>query len=193
MAIGPPILDKKNDEELLFLVVQGQHPAFTELVNRHAKRYYQIAYRTVFNKNDAEDIVQEAFLKLWKAPQQWSKDQKTKFSTWFYRVVINLCLDYNKKKKPLPMEQEKISMVADTLMVDESLDAKQKQFLLKSWIQELPERQQMALNLCFFEGLSNKEAAEILEINIKALQSLLIRAKNSLKDKMRKHQLMDGQ
>ena len=70
---------------------------------------------------------------------------------------------------------------------DISLQKKQKQSLLDLFIQELPEKQQIALNLCFYEGLSNQEAAEIIGIKLKALQSVIMRAKTTLKEKMNHH------
>ena len=59
-----------------------------------------MAYRFVGNRTEAEDMVQEAFLKLWERPAMWQVDKDTAFTTWFYRVVVNMCLDYKKKKKP---------------------------------------------------------------------------------------------
>ena len=191
MAIEPPIINSKTDEELIALIIEGEHNAFTELVKRHAYKYYCVAYRMTFNKNDAEDIVQEAFLKLWNKPQQWNKTRNTKFSTWFYRVVANLCIDYNKKKKPIQID-EKVIMIDNKPPTDVIIDTELKQQMLKKCILELPERQQLALTLCFYEGVSNKEAADILGVHLKALQSLLIRAKSTLKDKMQKLRLQDG-
>ncbi|MBE9531735.1 MAG: sigma-70 family RNA polymerase sigma factor, partial [Proteobacteria bacterium] len=74
------------------------------LVKRDTPRYYGLAYRTLFNKIDAEEVVQEAFLKLWQKPEAWDRGKGTKFSTWFYRVVANICIDRNRKKKPVLVE-----------------------------------------------------------------------------------------
>ncbi len=72
-----------NDEQLLGLIREVDHDAFSQLVRRHTNKYYSIAYRVLFNKNDAEDIVQEAFLKIWKSPQCYSSGHNVKFTTWF--------------------------------------------------------------------------------------------------------------
>lgn len=183
MDISFPHLD---DESLIRQIQEGKHEAFGELVNRYSKRFYGIAYRLLFSKNDAEDIVQQAFLKLWERRLFWNPYKKAKFTTWFYRVVVNLCLDHNRKKKPIPL-CENMEYIDKQDGQEILLDEKRKQVLLDRFIQELPERQQLALTLCFFEGLSNKEAAEIIGIKLKALKSLIMRAKTTLKGKLNQH------
>jgi len=175
-----------DDENLLKLIIAGDHSAFSELVIRHTKKYYSIAYRVLFSKDDAEDVVQEAFLKLWNNPQSWNSSNNVKFTTWFYRVVINLCLDYKKKNKfSISDNYNEIESHSNTQ--DGIIEMKRRQELLDKYLLQLPERQQIALNLCFYEGVSNKEAAEIMDINLKALQSLIMRAKLNLKDKLQKY------
>lgn len=173
-----------DDESLVQRIREEKHEAFAELVNRHSRRFYGIAYRFLFNKDDAEDIVQEAFLKLWERPEIWDKSKQAKFTTWFYKVVTNLCLDHNRKKKPIPLSAE-VQLVDNRPGQEVLLQDRQKQALLVRFIRELPERQQLALNLCFYEGLSNREASEIIGVKVKALQSLIIRAKTTLKEKVR--------
>ncbi len=175
-----------DDESLIHRIQEGNHKAFATLVNRHAKRFYSIAYRIVFNKQDAEDIVQEAFLKLWNKPELWNKSKQVKFTAWFYKVLTNLSLDHNKKKKPLPLSED-IQLVDKNPGQETLLNEKQEQVLLERFIKELPERQQLALDLCFYEGLSNKEAAKIMGVKVKALQSLLMRAKTTLKEKVNQY------
>jgi RNA polymerase sigma-70 factor (ECF subfamily) len=175
-----------DDESLIHQIQDGKHEAFVELVNRHSKRFYSITYRLLFSKNDAEDVVQHAFLKLWERRLFWNPSKEAKFTTWFYRVVVNLCLDHNRKKKPMPL-CENMELVDEQDGQEILLDEKRKQALLDRFIQELPERQQLALTLCFYEGLSNKEAAEIIGIKLKALQSLIMRAKTTLKERVNNH------
>lgn len=172
-----------DDEFLLKHIQQGEHGAFAALVQRHARKFYRIAYRLLFSKNDAEDIVQEAFLKLWEQPKLWNEGKKAKFTTWFYRVVTNLCLDFNRKKRPFVLD-EKLQIADDRPGQEASLHDKQQQRLLDRFMRELPEKQQLALNLCFYEGISNREAAEIMGVSTKALQSLIMRAKTTLKEKV---------
>jgi len=179
-------LSQLDDEFLIGLIQEGKHEAFAQIVNRHSKRFYNIAYRTIFSKDDAEDMVQEAFLKLWEKRLSWNQGKEAKFTTWFYKVVVNLCIDYNRRKKPQPLTED--IQLADKQQGQEVLlQERQRQNMLDRSLQELPERQQLALNLCFYEGLSNKEAAEIIGVNLKALQSLIIRAKTTLKEKVKQY------
>jgi RNA polymerase sigma-70 factor (ECF subfamily) len=164
-------------------VVKGDREAFSTLVERHSGRYYGLAYRTLFNKVDAEEITQEAFLKLWQRPGLWDETKNTRFSTWFYRVVANLCIDRNRKKTPVFIEDIEALSGKSGDSTEETILLREKRRLADSMILELPENQRMALNLCFYEGLSNKEAAEVMGLSLKALQSLIIRAKSALKEK----------
>ena len=175
-----------DDESLISQIQEESHEAFATLVNRHSNRFYRIAYRLVSSKDDAEDIVQDAFLKLWNRPNLWDPGRGTKFTTWFYRAVINLCLDHRKKKKLVNIS-EGIEFADEKPGADILFDLHQKQALLERLICELPERQQLAINLCFYEGLSNNEAAQIIGVRVKALQSLIMRAKTTLKYKVERY------
>ena len=177
----------QDDEELVALLQEGEREAFETLVYRHSRRFYRLAYRFVSDKEDAEDIVQEAFLKLWNNPELWDLKKQTKFTTWFYKVVTNLCLDSKKKKKPFQLP-EGMDVQDRKNLQPVILERRRKKHLVESLIGRLPERQQTAINLCFYEGLSNKEAADIIGVKLKALQSLIMRAKITLKDKIREHE-----
>jgi RNA polymerase sigma-70 factor, ECF subfamily len=181
MAAGWP---DKGDQELLALIQDGSHQAFAELVKRHTERFYRLAYRYVQNRETAEDLVQDAFLRLWENPAIWQPDRNSKFTTWFYRIVVNLCLDWQKKKRPMPMGED-LPLADERESADEAMIRMQEQRLLENEIAALPERQRTALNLCFDEGLSNQEAAEAMGVNLKALQSLIMRAKTTLKERMK--------
>lgn len=175
-----------DDESLILQIQEGSHEAFAILVDRHTNRFYRIAYRFVSSRDDAEDIVQDAFLKLWNRPNLWDPGKGAKFTTWFYRVVINMCLDHRKKKKLINLSED-IEFADESPGPDVLFDVHQKQTLLEQLIDELPERQQLAINLCFYEGLSNNEAAQIIGVKVKALQSLVMRAKTTLKHKVKRH------
>ena len=183
MAVAWP---EKEDHELLALVQDGSHPAFAELVRRHTERYYRLAFRYLQNRAAAEDIVQDAFLKLWEDPHKWQPDKNTKFTTWFYRVVVNLCLDWQKKKQPVELNED-MPLIDDREGADEAMQRKQRQIALEGAIAALPERQRTAINLCYDEGLSNQDAADVMAINLKALQSLVMRAKTSLKERLKNY------
>nr|HDM99860.1 sigma-70 family RNA polymerase sigma factor [Deltaproteobacteria bacterium] len=173
-----------DDTLLLQHIRQGGREAFAVLVNRYADRFYRIAYRLVSSKDDAEDIVQEAFLKLWRRPKLWDPSKGAKFNTWFYKVVINLCVDHQRKKRPLGLPQD-MEMADGNPGHDVLLDDHQRQSLLDRFISDLPDRQRQALALCFYEGVSNHEAADMMGVTLKALQSSIMRAKTTLKKKVK--------
>lgn len=183
MATG---LENYSDEDLMQFILQKDDDAFAELVTRHVDKFYSVAYRVLFDKNDAEDVVQDCFLKLWDKPRMWNPDKETKFTTWFYKIIINACYDYNKKKRPKNIDEiEEIE--DDSLRGEEELYEKAKIKAVEEGFRKLPKSQQTALNLCFYQGLSNNDAAEIMGLKLKALQSLLMRAKTTLKEKLKKY------
>ncbi len=184
MAIKPDDV-KDSDESLMVRVREGDHKAFAQIVSRHSRMFYAAAYRMCGQQQEAEDIVQEAFIKLWKNPHGWDPANGAKFSTWFYRVVTNQALDHLRKKKPQAEVPETLSDTRPDAL--EQLEEGALQDDLERAIQSLPERQKAALNLCFYEGLSNKEAADILGVGVKALESLLMRAKTTLRDEMARY------
>lgn len=171
-------LEQQTDEDLMVLIKAYNHDAFSTLVTRHSNRFYALAYRTLFNQSDAEDIVQESFLKLWRTPGLWKDKKNSKFTTWFYRLIVNACYDLNKKKSS--QETSYISQDHDQITADENVSHEQFSAVEKA-LKNLPERQRMALNLCFYEELSNGEAAAVMGIKLKALQSLIMRGKTALK------------
>ncbi len=178
-------LQKLTDEELMELILNRNDNAFAELVTRHVKQFYSIAYRTLFDKNDAEDAVQEGFLKLWDKPTMWNPNKETKFTTWFYKIVINQCYDNNKKKRPLNLN-DTMEVADESIDVETSIEDKAKIQAVEVYFRKLPKSQRTAVNLCFYQGLSNNEAADVMGLKLKALQSLLMRAKTTLKEKLHK-------
>lgn len=171
-----------TDEQLLLKIKDGDKSAFSELVLRHSKKYYRLAYRYLNSKQEAEDVVQAALLKLWERPDQWKHEKGVQFNTWFCRVVINLALDKNKKKLPKFLDDIDNQLNLSLPCSDTNLSGDQEQ--LERAIKELPARQQTALNLCFYEEFSSKEAAEIMGSSISAVQALVMRAKYNLYEKL---------
>jgi RNA polymerase sigma-70 factor (ECF subfamily) len=178
MSLIMKSLEQQTDEELMVLIKAYNHDAFSTLVTRHSDRFYSLSYRTLFNQSDAEDIVQESFLKLWRKPELWQEKRNSKFTTWFYRIIVNACYDLNKKKssQEIPLVGDEYEQVAD-----DQDSSHQQLSAIEAAIKNLPERQRLALNLCFYEELSNTDAAEVMGIRLKALQSLIMRGKAALK------------
>jgi RNA polymerase sigma-70 factor (ECF subfamily) len=176
--------EQDSDESLMVRINSGDHQAFATLVRRHTKKFFAGAYRMCGDVQEAEDIVQDAFLKLWDKPGAWDPTRGAKFTTWFYKVVTNLALDRMRKKKPVGAGDMLETFADDRASQEKELQEREEQEALEAAVQSLPERQKAALNLCFYEGLSNKEAADALGVGLKALESLLMRAKAGVKDEL---------
>ena len=176
-SIGGGLADAP-DHELAARVGDGQHAAYSVLVYRHTDRYLALAERVMGSRAEAEDAVQDSFVKLWTHAAGFDPS-KAKFSTWFYRIVLNRCLDKKRVKKPVALP-EGYDVVDDSDSPSESMEDKQSSKMIQVHLMELPDRQRTAITLCYFDELSNKEAAEILEVSVKALESLLIRGRRAL-------------
>jgi len=176
-------MDSRSDEDLMAAIGQGDQRAFALLAERHGKRATALAARITLNRSDAEEVVQEALLRVWVKAPSWRAQEgagDAQFHTWFRRVLVNLCID--RRRRPVSEDIEKVPEMADDQpSAAEQLDAKQTAARVSGAIAELPERQRAALALCHFEGATNIEAAEILGLSVGAIESLLVRARRALK------------
>ena len=184
-------LNELGDESLMALIKKQDHRAFSILVKRHTDRFYGLAWRMTANRQEAEDIVQDAFLKLWHNPGLYNPRKNAKFVTWFYRVVTNISIDRLRRYKKTIGSDGLDYVPDDRTGQDEEMAARQQQEALERAIQDLSAKQKTALNLCFYDGLSNKEAATIMGIRLKALESLLMRAKTGIKDRLDRQNLRE--
>lgn len=171
------------DETLLVQITKGDADAFSQLVRRHGEQYFRLAWHITHNRQDAEDIIQECFLMIWKNPGCWDAHMNTRFTSWFYQVVVNRALNVCRKRRQ--HDHEALAYIVDTTPVaEEQIAIIQRKTSFDHAIRELPPQQRTALNLCFYDGMSNKEAANSMGISLRALQSLLIRAKQNLRKKL---------
>jgi RNA polymerase sigma-70 factor (ECF subfamily) len=185
LAEPPPreIAVGSSDDGLLARVAQGDRRAFAQLMDRHVDRAFGLARRVLGNKSDAEDVVQDAFMKVWQKAGQWQTG-RAQFSTWLYRVVVNRCLDL--KRKPVNAALDNVAEQSDDRPdAYEDIAARQRQARIAAAVAELPERQRTAMALSYTAGLSNVQAAETMEISVKAFESLLVRAKRELRDRLK--------
>ena len=172
--------DVDDDANLLRAVANGDRRAFDRLSRRHVDRAFGVALRITGNRADAEDVVQDVFLRVWQRPEAWQPGQ-AQFSTWLYRVVVNRCLDL--KRKPKASALDAIAEPEDPRPDAETdLVAAARQRALLDAVATLPERQGAAIALTYTAGLKNTEAASALDISVKALEALLVRAKRELRD-----------
>lgn len=173
-----------EDAALMLRVVGRDERAFATLVSTHFPRVFRLCRRTVGDDVEAEDIAQEIFLKLWAQPAAWSPEG-ARFTTWLYRVATNACIDRLRKKLPEPVDT--IPDRADEAPGPAAaLYGNQVAARVEAALAQLPDRQRIALVLTYYQGLSNKDAADALGVNVDALESLLARARRKLK-----HELAD--
>lgn len=171
-----------SDEVLLGRTGDGDRHAYRILVERHGRRVLAIARRMTVNLAEAEDVTQEAFLRVWQRAGDW-RDTGAKFTTWLYRVVVNLCLD---RRRRAPMAS--LDVAGDPAdarpSAEATLVADERRRQVAAALAALPERQRAALVLSYYEGLSNAAAASVLEISVAALESLLVRARRAMRTEL---------
>lgn len=176
-----------DDEVLMRQISNGDTVAYRMLVERHIHRMLRLAQGMVKERRDAEDVVQEAFLRVWIHAKSWDVT-KAKFTTWLYRIVFNLCVDHARKHVGLPLDlvMERADPQGDILG---DLQRRETRDQVRKAISDLPETQRAAVALHYYEGLSNAEAAEVLSVSIGAIEQLLVRARRRLKQLLRPSQL----
>ena len=168
-----------SDEVLVEQVGRGDRRAAAELVRRHSPRMLGLAQRMLNDRAEAEDVTQDVFLRVWKMAPNWRPGQ-AKFSTWMYRVAVNLCLDRLRKPRMSGLDSAP-EHSDESATPEQSIEAQERAAQVRRALAELPERQRAAVTLCYFQELSNIEAAQVLDISIEALESLLSRGRRGLK------------
>ncbi len=171
------------DEMLLVRIGKGDSWAFSVLVGRHMARVVGTAWRMTGNRADGEEIAQEAFARVWVNAGKWllAEDGGAgRFSTWLYRVVVNLCIDRKRRPRTEPMETAP-EMPDEAIGAAEALERRQVSAEVAKAVAALPERQRAAVVLCVYEGVSNTEAARVMGLSVGAVESLLVRARRGLK------------
>jgi RNA polymerase sigma factor (sigma-70 family) len=157
----------------------GDRDAAARLIGRHAPRLLTVARRMLASQAEAEDVLQEVFLRLWTHAARWQPG-RAKFETWLYRVTLNQCYDRLRRRPTQPLEAA-AEIVDETVSPDAGLEQAALSREVARGLQELPERQRAAILLCHFQGASNIEAAEIMDLSVEALESLLARGRRTLR------------
>ncbi|HUO97856.1 MAG TPA: RNA polymerase sigma factor [Rhizomicrobium sp.] len=170
------------DTELVARVGKGDRAAAQALMARHLPHMLRLARRMLSSQAEAEDCVQDAFLKLWTHAGRWKPGQ-AKFETWLYRVTLNQCYDRLRKKPVLGLDAAAqvadLAPAADTVLERVGVAAE-----VEAALQTLPDRQRAAILLCHYDERGNAEAAEILGVSVEALESLLARGRRTLRMKL---------
>lgn len=171
-----------TDETLMGRIAAGDRGAFHALTRRHLPRFLRVATRILGNASEAEDVAQEAFLRVWSHADRWDGG-KAKVTTWMHRIVVNLCIDRKRKARTVPLDEA--GDPADPApSASDDLWRTQMAGLVNRAVGGLPERQKAALALCYFEEMSNVEAAQALSVSVSALESLLVRARRTVRDRL---------
>lgn len=178
-----------DDAQLMHKIADGDQRAFRMLMQRHLARTVRLATRILGSTGAAEDVAQEAFIRVWKHAGNWQdpKQAGARFTTWLYRIVLNLCIDEKRKNRftdidALPERAD------ETPNAQAGMESREKSARVLAALAELPERQRAAFVLCFYEDYSNKDAADMLGISVKAIESLLVRARKQLRDLLQDEQ-----
>jgi len=166
------------DQELMARIARGDGEAFRQLSRRHARSALALARRISGNDATAEELVQEAFLRVWVHAPRWRPDAA--FRTWLYRIVVNLCLNERRRQPSLPLAEAGDPPDPST-GPDVEIAAQERDRLVAAAIDALPARQRAAVVLSYHDGLSNAEAAEVLDTSVAAVETLLVRAKRTLR------------
>jgi RNA polymerase sigma-70 factor (ECF subfamily) len=172
-----------TDPDVLFdQARKGSQKAASELSRQLGPKLYAQALHKLRNAQDAEDVAQNALIKLWQKAPEWTSEG-AKVTTWLYTVTNNLCIDMLRKRKNT-VGDDALNETEDTVTPTGfgHLNVQQSAKLLNDALEELPERQQTALKLKFYQNLSNPQIAQEMDLSVDAVESLLARAKRSLKD-----------
>lgn len=178
-------VDSRRDEQLMEAIADGGMAELGELVRRHQDKVVALAYRTLGDWGQAEDVGQEAFLRVYRAAGRYRADAK--FTTWLYRIVVNLCLDEKRRSVRLPVTGVEIPEQESRKASDNPAKVMEKQERVKlvwAGLSKLNKRQRMAVVLHRFDGLSHEQVAEVTGWSKSAVESLLVRAYGKLRKEL---------
>lgn len=170
------------DQELMLRVGRGDREACRVLVERHLDRVLAFTERTLGNRSEAEEVTQEVFTRVWTHADRW-RPTAAKLTTWLFRVAMNLCLNRIARRRETSLEAV-AEPIAETPSPALSLERKEIGIHVGKALQSLPERQRIAITLCHYEGWKNTEAAEIMDLSVEAVESLLARGRRGLKARL---------
>lgn len=172
----------ESDEALMAEVARGDERAYHRLTRRHLPAMLGLARRILGSTADAEDVVQEAMLRVWIHAPRWQP--LAAFRTWLTRVVVNLCLDRKRRAGWVALEAAG-EIVDPAPGAGEQAEVDERERLLAMAVAELPDRQRAAIVLTYSEGMSNAQVAEVLGTTVSAVETLLVRGKQNLRRALR--------
>ena len=175
-AVKPAI---ENDDELVARIAARDHVAMRLAADRYAQLVWRVAYRMLGDATEAEDVAQESLLKLWNHADRWQPGSAG-IAPWLKKVTVNQCLDRLRRKR-FASDEEVPERADDTPLAHAQIEAVETGQAVKDCIEALPDRQRAAVILTYYEDAPNQGAAATMEMQLKAFESLLFRARASLK------------
>ena len=164
--------------------------AFAVLVTRHLDGIHAFNYRMTRNEEDAADLAQETFLRVWNSAATWRPHRpaggRIRFTTWLHRIARNLCIDAHRRHRETHEVDANFAAVDGAAPEDAPATSRLRRAMDQA-IADLPERQRTALVLCHRDGMTNRDAAAVLAVSVDALESLLSRARRTLRLKLREY------
>jgi RNA polymerase sigma-70 factor (ECF subfamily) len=176
---SPRAYGNAPDATLVNWSASGDRRAFDEIVIRHGPFALRVASRLIPDLRAAEDVVQEALVRAWSQSGQFDAG-RARFTTWLYRIVVNLCIDHKRRVQPEPMP-EHFDPADPTAGAPEMMEVLERDATLAKELSKLPVRQRAAMTLVYDEGLSGAEAGRVLGLSAKAVERLLARARAYLR------------
>ena len=176
--------NKSDDTELMARLAAGDMAALGGIVRRHQDKVLSLSYRVLGDWHRAEDVAQETFLRVHRAAKNYKP--KAKFTTWLYRIVVNLCFDEQRKQAKTAAPLEDAALEVPAASDSNAAERKEVVELVKTAVNELPERQRLAVILHRYDGLSHGEISEVTGWTQSAVESLLVRAYANLREKLGK-------
>jgi RNA polymerase sigma-70 factor (ECF subfamily) len=168
------------DRSLMARIVERDRAAFALIAERHATIALGLAQRIVRNTADAEDVVQESLTRLWVFADRWNPEA-ARFSSWFYRIVTNQAISRLRRKTTESLdgidEPSDITPGPHALLAGREIGT-----AIGTAMNRLPDRQRAAIALCYDQGLSCAEAADAMNVSVGTMESLLFRARRSLRE-----------
>ncbi len=178
-SVLTPDDDSDRDDDLVRRIGQGDTAAWQALIDRHMTRLVGFAWHVLGDRADAEDVAQEALIRLMRKAPDW-KPGGAKVRSWLYRVATNLCIDIKRKVRPGQLDEnlpiaEQGTGEGET---DRRISIEQS---VRRALDLLPERQRVALVLVHYHGFSNPEAARMMDATVEAVESMLARGRRALR------------
>lgn len=161
-------------------IADGNQRVYADAVRQHSRAIGFYAFRMLGNKDSAEDIAQETFLRLWTHADKWQSD-KASMSTWLHRIAHNLCIDSMRKDRSSQTVELEDEIPDQRHDIEQQQEWDERQQRLQSALMALPERQRSAIVLTHYQGLGNQAVASIMDLSVDALESLLSRSRRALR------------